>query len=52
MTPLPQPGNARPRLFRLPADEAVINRYGLNSEGVEAMARGSRRGAERRASLA
>jgi dihydroorotate dehydrogenase len=38
VTPLPQPGNARPRLFRLPADEAVINRYGLNSKGVEAMA--------------
>jgi dihydroorotate dehydrogenase len=38
VTPLPQPGNARPRLFRLTADEAVINRYGLNSKGVEAMA--------------
>jgi dihydroorotate dehydrogenase len=38
VTPLPQPGNSRPRLFRLPADEAVINRYGLNSAGVEAMA--------------
>jgi dihydroorotate dehydrogenase len=47
VTPLPQPGNPRPRLFRLPADEAVINRYGLNSAGVEAMARrlASRRGA-------
>jgi dihydroorotate dehydrogenase len=39
VTPLPQPGNARPRLFRLAADEAVINRYGLNSDGVAAMAR-------------
>ncbi|MFI5015281.1 MAG: quinone-dependent dihydroorotate dehydrogenase [Hyphomicrobiales bacterium] len=39
VTPLPQPGNPRPRLFRLPADQAVINRYGLNSRGVEAMAR-------------
>jgi dihydroorotate dehydrogenase len=38
VTPVPQPGNARPRLFRLRADEAVINRYGLNSKGVEAMA--------------
>jgi len=38
VTPLPQPGNPRPRLFRLPADEAVINRYGLNSAGLEAMA--------------
>jgi dihydroorotate dehydrogenase len=33
VTPLPQPGNARPRVFRLPQDQAVINRYGLNSEG-------------------
>jgi dihydroorotate dehydrogenase len=38
VTPLPQPGNARPRVFRLPEDEAVINRYGLNSEGMEAVA--------------
>jgi dihydroorotate dehydrogenase len=37
VTPLPQPGNARPRVFRLVADEAVINRYGLNSEGSAAM---------------
>lgn len=36
VTPLPQPGNTRPRLFRLPQDEAVINRYGFNSEGHEA----------------
>jgi dihydroorotate dehydrogenase len=34
VTPLAQPGNARPRVFRLAADEAVINRYGLNSEGL------------------
>lgn len=38
VTPLPQPGNPRPRLFRLDADEAVINRLGLNSDGVEAVA--------------
>lgn len=38
VTPLPQPGNLRPRVFRLPEDEAVINRYGLNSEGMEAVA--------------
>ena len=36
VTPLPQPGNPRPRLFRLPDDEAVINRYGFNSEGHDA----------------
>jgi dihydroorotate dehydrogenase len=34
----PQPGNPRPRLFRLDADEGVINRLGLNSEGAEAVA--------------
>ena len=33
VTPLAQPGNPRPRIFRLPADEAVINRFGFNSEG-------------------
>lgn len=38
VTPLPQPGNPRPRVFRLVEDEAVINRYGLNSEGMEAVA--------------
>ena len=39
VTPQPQPGNPRPRLFRLDADAAVINRLGLNSEGVEAVAK-------------
>jgi dihydroorotate dehydrogenase len=34
VTPLPQPGNPLPRLFRLAADEAVINRLGFNSEGA------------------
>lgn len=34
VTPLPQPGNPRPRLFRLSEDEAVINRYGFNSAGL------------------
>jgi dihydroorotate dehydrogenase len=33
LTPLPQAGNARPRLFRLVEDEAVINRMGFNNEG-------------------
>ncbi|CAA9310502.1 MAG: Dihydroorotate dehydrogenase (quinone) [uncultured Microvirga sp.] len=37
VVPLPQPGNPRPRLFRLPRDEAVINRFGLNSHGLDAM---------------
>jgi dihydroorotate dehydrogenase len=35
VTPLPQPGNPRPRLFRLTEDEAVINRMGFNSEGLD-----------------
>lgn len=33
LTPKPQPGNARPRLFRLAEDRAVINRFGFNNEG-------------------
>ncbi|XP_047531250.1 dihydroorotate dehydrogenase (quinone), mitochondrial [Vanessa atalanta] len=33
ITPEPQPGNPKPRVFRLPEDSAVINRYGFNSEG-------------------
>lgn len=38
VTPLPQEGNPRPRLFRLPEDRAVINRFGFNNEGMEAVA--------------
>lgn len=47
VTPRPQPGNPRPRIFRLPADEALINRLGFNSEGHEAVAQrlGRRRAA-------
>ncbi|WP_298983638.1 quinone-dependent dihydroorotate dehydrogenase [uncultured Roseibium sp.] len=37
VTPRPQPGNSRPRVFRLPADQGVINRYGFNNEGHEAL---------------
>lgn len=36
LTPRPQPGNPRPRLFRLPQQEALINRMGFPNEGVEA----------------
>jgi dihydroorotate dehydrogenase len=45
ITPLPQKGNPKPRLFRLAEDQAVINRLGFNSRGVEAAARrlGARR---------
>jgi dihydroorotate dehydrogenase len=34
LTPIPQPGNDKPRLFRLPADQALINRMGFNNGGV------------------
>lgn len=34
VTPRPQPGNPRPRVFRLEADGAVVNRFGLNSDGL------------------
>jgi dihydroorotate dehydrogenase len=37
VTPKPQDGNPKPRLFRLPADKALINRMGFNNEGVEAL---------------
>jgi dihydroorotate dehydrogenase len=37
VTPRPQPGNPRPRLFRLPRERAIINRLGFNNAGVEAM---------------
>jgi dihydroorotate dehydrogenase len=37
VTPLPQPGNDKPRMFRLPEDSALINRMGFNNEGVVPM---------------
>lgn len=37
VTPLAQPGNPKPRLFRLPNDRALINRMGFNNDGVDAM---------------
>jgi dihydroorotate dehydrogenase len=36
ITPLPQDGNPKPRLFRLKEDDAIINRMGFNNEGIEA----------------
>ncbi|HVB02078.1 MAG TPA: quinone-dependent dihydroorotate dehydrogenase [Chitinophagaceae bacterium] len=39
VTPLPQPGNEPPRLFRLPKDGALINRMGFNNDGAPAIAR-------------
>ncbi len=35
VTPRPQPGNPKPRLFRLPAENALINRMGFNNDGVD-----------------
>ncbi len=37
-TPRPQPGNPKPRLFRLAQDQAAINRFGFNNDGMEAIA--------------
>ena len=39
VTPLPQKGNAKPRLFRLPKDKALINRMGFNNDGVITIAK-------------
>src|SRR4051812_26251654 len=39
VTPRPQPGNPKPRMFRLEAHEALINRLGFNNEGVEKLLR-------------
>jgi len=38
VTPLPQPGNDQPRMFRLAEDEAIINRMGFNNKGVDTLA--------------
>ena len=37
VTPLPQPGNPKPRLLRLPQADAIINRMGFNNDGVDAL---------------
>jgi dihydroorotate dehydrogenase len=39
VTPRPQPGNPKPRMFRLESHEAIINRLGFNNQGVEALLR-------------
>ena len=49
VTPLPQPGNPKPRSFRLSADQAIVNRMGFNSEGIAAIAR--RLGEKRRSAV-
>jgi dihydroorotate dehydrogenase len=50
VTPRPQPGNPKPRMFRLPAHQAIINRLGFNNEGVDALVRNVSR-AKRRGGL-
>ena len=47
VTPRPQPGNPKPRMFRLPADNALINRMGFNNGGAKAAAERLRRRKER-----
>lgn len=43
VTPRPQPGNPKPRLFRLPEAQAIINRFGFNNDGVDALVRNVQR---------
>lgn len=50
VTPLPQPGNPRPRMFRLPQQQAVINRLGFNNQGVDVLVRNVER-AKRKSGL-
>lgn len=47
VTPRPQPGNPRPRLFRLPDDRAIVNRMGFNNDGAAVVAARLLRRAER-----
>jgi dihydroorotate dehydrogenase len=47
VTPLPQPGNPKPRVFRMVEDEAVINRMGFPGKGAEAMVVSLRRSTRR-----
>ncbi len=50
-TPRPQPGNPKPRMFRLPRQQAVINRLGFNNLGVDALVRNVERATRDRALL-
>lgn len=51
VTPLPQAGNDKPRLFRLPKDKALINRMGFNNDGVQAVAERLKAWQEKRSSI-
>jgi dihydroorotate dehydrogenase len=48
VTPLPQEGNQKPRLFRLPKDKALINRMGFNNDGIKVIAERLRKWQERK----
>src|SRR4030095_2892878 len=50
VTPLPQAGNNKPRLFRLPKDKALINRMGFNNDGVKVVVERLRKWKERQQS--
>jgi len=50
VTPLPQAGNDKPRLFRLPKDKALINRMGFNNDGIEVVAKRLKKWQERESS--
>ena len=50
VTPKPQPGNPKPRMFRLPQHRAIINRLGFNNDGVDALVRNVER-AQRKGGL-
>ena len=50
VTPLPQAGNDKPRLFRLPKDKALINRMGFNNDGVKVIVERLRKWNEGKAS--
>ena len=50
VTPRPQPGNPKPRMFRLPQHRAIINRLGFNNDGVDALVRNVER-AQRKGGL-
>ena len=51
VTPKPQPGNAKPRMFRLPERDALINRLGFNNDGLDAFVANVRRARFRSASV-
>jgi len=51
VTPKPQPGNEKPRLFRYPRRQAIVNRMGFNNDGAEAMATNLRKTLNKRQNM-